>query len=105
MASFSYTMYLTHLPILGLFAHFSTTAPLRVVDIQAVGGMFGKIAVCGTVGFALYWLVEKRTPLFKYFYDRLLKFVEPAPRLNATESKNPSLVQRPIDLHSKDDAA
>lgn len=61
LAAFSYTLYLTHYPLLLAMSHFGV-ARARRIDGASLFIYFAMIAFCLACAWVLYWLFEKRTP-------------------------------------------
>jgi peptidoglycan/LPS O-acetylase OafA/YrhL len=64
LASFSYTLYLTHYPILGLWEHF---VPEHSPAVTTISFMIfvAKICSCLLVGWILYLSFEAKTPVVR----------------------------------------
>jgi len=72
MAAFSYTLYLTHYPVLELFNRFFATR-YNDITLANVGILLFKISVCLGVAWLLYLPFERRTGDFrKWFRSRFM---------------------------------
>ena len=71
LASFSYTLYLVHYPLLGLLMHYGFPKSNKI-DLLSLTWYFLVIAGCMAVSYALYWLFEKRTAAVKKHINNLL---------------------------------
>ena len=61
LASFSYTLYLTHTPIRNGIESYFNLHRMENLDIASMSIFFLKIFICLCLAWILYWLFEKRT--------------------------------------------
>jgi peptidoglycan/LPS O-acetylase OafA/YrhL len=64
LAAFSYTLYLTHYPLISLFNHFGFEKSNNV-SLHSVSVFLSAITLSIVVGYAVYWVFEKRTQIVK----------------------------------------
>jgi peptidoglycan/LPS O-acetylase OafA/YrhL len=61
LAAFSYTLYLTHDPLIRLIEHFTNGRAPRI-NLRSITIYMFSLATCLVVARIMYWLFEKRTP-------------------------------------------
>jgi peptidoglycan/LPS O-acetylase OafA/YrhL len=71
LAKFSYTLYLTHYPLMGLLTYFGFPQSEQV-NIVSVGFYLLQILICFTVAYILYLLFEKHTLAVKRYIKKLV---------------------------------
>jgi peptidoglycan/LPS O-acetylase OafA/YrhL len=64
LAAFSYTLYLTHYPLISLLNHFGFKKS-DDINLHSLCLFLLAIAFALVVGYAVYWVFERRTPLVK----------------------------------------
>jgi peptidoglycan/LPS O-acetylase OafA/YrhL len=64
LAAFSYTLYLTHYPLIGLFNHFGLKKSNNV-NFHSLFMFLLAITLSIAVAYVVYWLFEKQTPAVK----------------------------------------
>jgi peptidoglycan/LPS O-acetylase OafA/YrhL len=64
LAAFSYTLYLTHYPLMSLLSHYGFEKSKRI-DLHSLGMFIFAVALSIVVAYLVYWVFEKRTPLVK----------------------------------------
>ncbi|MDR0605992.1 MAG: hypothetical protein LBG80_17020 [Bacteroidales bacterium] len=71
LAKFSYTLYLTHYPIMGLLTYFGFPKSEQV-NIVSVGFYLLQILICLIIAYMLYLLFEKHTFAVKQYIKKLV---------------------------------
>lgn len=71
LAAFSYTLYLTHAPVLRLLEHLGAPK-CESVNIVSVSLYILWMAIAMLVAYILYYLFERNTPLLKSYLKRIL---------------------------------
>ncbi len=64
LAAFSYTLYLTHYPLMLLLSHFGYQMS-KQVDLYSLCMFLSAVTLSIVVAYAIYWVFEKRTPMAK----------------------------------------
>jgi len=71
LAAFSYTLYLTHYPLMVLFSHFGLQKS-KHLDFYSVSMFLCAVTLSIVVAYTVYWIFEKRTqPLKKWIVVKL----------------------------------
>ena len=83
LAAFSYSMYLTHVPMLALLA--AVTHPsgeprggFLVPDPRGVASMFGLVAMSCLYGCGFAWLTERHTPTLRGWLEKRMRARQPS---------------------------
>lgn len=84
LAAFSYTLYLTHYPILYAIEYYAFGRASRI-DAGALGRLLMATVICLVAATMLYWVFEKRTPNVRRWLKTMLQSRSvPAERTGAT---------------------
>jgi peptidoglycan/LPS O-acetylase OafA/YrhL len=71
LAAFSYTLYLTHFPLMFLLSHFGFEMS-KDINLQSLGLFAFAVTLSIIVAYAVYWVFEKRTvPVKKWIVNKL----------------------------------
>lgn len=66
LASFSYTLYLTHYPVLLLWGHYHPARTNRI-DVASLAILSALLAVCLLIAWLMYWLFEVQTTRVRHW--------------------------------------
>jgi peptidoglycan/LPS O-acetylase OafA/YrhL len=87
LAAFSYTLYLTHYPLMFLLSHFGYGMS-KQVDLYSLCMFLLAVSLSIVVAYSVYWVFEKRTPMVKQW------IVNKLPAKAVHTSKQSSLLEK-----------